>query len=71
MDQEYSPYVLNHGFKLNVSALLILAFGFWQHVQEQIATIEADLHLEAYLPPEKSIHCNGKANCGNSITVTL
>ena len=38
------PYVLNHAFQLDVITLLILTFGFRDHLQEQIAAIEADLH---------------------------
>ena len=43
----YVPDVLNHSLQLNIISLLILAFGFGDHVQKEVASVEADLHAFA------------------------
>ena len=42
------PYILNHRLQLNIIPLLILAFGFGNHAQKQIASVKADLHAFAH-----------------------
>ena len=41
--------IFNHGFKLSIIAILVLAFGLRLYSQEQIATKEADLHVQSFI----------------------
>lgn len=37
--------IVNHGLKLSIIAILVLALGFFGNLEEQVAAEEADLHI--------------------------